>query len=69
MATTVVFLVPVHVEVDEEEGTVLSVKVDDEAVTDPVDIFAIDGDVDEVRRRRAGDVASSASWPAWELGP
>lgn len=68
MATTVVFQVPVHVEVDDRERRVLSVKVDDEAVVGPLDVLAVDEEVDVDRRQRAAATAERAEWPAWELG-
>ncbi|MBK6856695.1 MAG: hypothetical protein IPG97_09165 [Microthrixaceae bacterium] len=69
MAMTLVFKVPVHVEVDEVARAVLSVKVDDERAEGPVEVVAgAEGeDLAELLARGAA-VADEASWPVWEFG-
>ena len=69
MTSFVVYQVPVLVEVDEHEGVVVSVRVEDEGVRDPVDVVDLAGGVlTDERRQRLIDVAEAASWPAWQLG-
>lgn len=68
VAITVVFSVPVHVEVDERVGTVLSAKVDDEAVVGPVDVIVLDERPDLERIERAMSIADDAPWPGWMFG-
>ncbi len=60
---------PVFVEVDERRGTVLSVKVDDEAIDGPVGALDPGGaTLDQRRRDVAIGVAEREGWQAWEFG-
>ncbi len=69
MAITLVFNVPVHVEVDEVDGAVLSVKVDDERAEGPVEVLGgAEGEDAAQLLARVAAIADETSWPAWELG-
>lgn len=69
MSIFVRYQVPVLAEVDLEGGRVIRVQVDDEAVGEPLDVFAVDeqglstADLDI-----AIVIAAGQPWPAWELG-
>lgn len=69
MTVFVSFNVPVLAEVDLESGAVVGVRVDDEAVGAPTDVFSIEGDVTAAGRARALAIAAREDWPAWEFGP
>lgn len=68
MAITLVFNVPVHVEVDADRRQVLSVKVDDEHAEGPV--FALGGGAEGEGElvARCAAIADEGAWPVWELG-
>lgn len=65
MTILVVCQVPVYVEVDTTRGRVVSVTVDDEAVSQPVDVLGVGNDDD---RRRALELVEEGTWPAWRFG-
>lgn len=67
MPITLVFNVPVHVEVDVEARSVLSVKVDDEHCDGPIQVLD-DDSADAALIQRGAAIADQASWPAWEFG-
>lgn len=69
MIVFVSFNVPVLAEVDLESGSVVRVRVDDEAVGAPSGTFSIEGAVTVDDRQRATAIAELEDWPAWELGP
>jgi len=69
MTSFVVYQVPLLVEVDEQQGAVVSVRVEDEGAHDPVDVVDLAGGVlTDERRQRLIEVAEAAQWPAWQLG-
>lgn len=69
MAITLVFNVPVHVEVDEVDRAVLSVKVDDERAEGPVEFLGGPEGKDSAQvLASATAIADEVSWPAWEFG-
>ncbi len=68
MTLTLVFNVPVHVEVDEAHRAVVSVKVDDEHAVGPVHAIEDDDGSTELLARGAA-IAEEAHWPIWEVGP
>ena len=61
---TLVYMVPVYVDVDTDEGVVLSVNIGDETVEHPNEDWL---DAEE-GRRAAYEVAERAVWPSWEFG-
>jgi len=63
------FKVSVLAEVDLESGAVVGVRVDDEAVGAPTEVFSVEGAVTAADRARAQVTAESEVWPAWEFGP
>jgi hypothetical protein len=67
MPITLLFNVPVHVEVDVEALSVLSVKVDDEHCEGPIQVLD-DDSLDPVLIQRGAAIAERASWPSWEFG-
>lgn len=68
MPITLVFNVPVHVEVDEDRREVLSVKVDDEHAEGPSAVLGADVEGDGELIARCAAIADESTWPAWELG-
>jgi hypothetical protein len=69
MPITLVFNVPVHVEINEDDRSVLSVKVNDEHADGPVSILDGPDEADAAEAlARCATIADEASWPAWVLG-
>lgn len=68
MTITLVFNVPVHVEVDDVRRAVVSVKVDDEHAVGPVHALEDDEGSTELLARGA-EIAKDVDWPMWEVGP
>ena len=69
MSVFVRYNVPVLAEVDLSAGCVLRVQVDDEAVTGPEDVFAVDEpSLRDDAHHRAVEIAEHEPWPAWEFG-
>ncbi len=63
------YLVPVLAEVDLVAGRVVRVQVDDEAVSNPEQVFVVDGtDLTDAEQEAAVSVADDSFWPAWEFG-
>ena len=63
------YLVPVLAEVDIADGRVVRVQVEDEAVGDAEQVFAVDGtDLTDAEQEAAISVAEDSFWPAWEFG-
>ena len=67
MRVFVEYNVPVLVEVDDQQGTVVSVRIDDECVDGPVGLFT-EYELSEDDERRALAIAEANVWPAWDIG-
>ncbi len=69
MRVYVEYSVPVLVEVDLDDESVLAVRADDEQVDGPKAAISLEGGtVAEGAASRAIAVAEENSWPAWEFG-
>lgn len=67
MTVFVEYRVPVLVEVDENVGAILSVRVDDDEVDGPIGVVA-DQALSAAEERHALAIAEAEPWPAWEFG-
>ena len=69
MRVYVEYSVPVLVEVDLDDEAVVSVRVDDEQVEEPMAVTPLEGGtVSDRTASRAIAVSWEVSWPAWEYG-
>jgi hypothetical protein len=67
MRVFVEYRVPVLVEVDDEDGSVVSVRVDDECVEGPFGVVS-DFELSDDDELRVIAVAEGDMWPAWAFG-
>lgn len=69
MRVHVEYSVPVLVEVDLDDETVVAVTVDDEQVEGPTTVIALEGGSVSARAASTAlGIAEEDSWPAWEFG-